>query len=245
MTGDKVGQRVRRAPALAPDRSARSTAPRAASRIYDALHSDIVHMRLRPKTPLIEKELCERFAVSRTPVREALLRLSDEGLVDIFPQSGTYVARIPRRALYEAILIRRALEATSLTLAMVASTPSDLMRLADNLDRLKAAARTGDIEAFHLIDTAFHRSIAEIAGYPGIWNVVQQVKSQIDRYRTLTLPRDGRLDLVVEEHQAILDAMKQSDCKAAVEAMDRHIGRLLQEVENHRDLDPELFIVET
>ena len=181
MAGKGLNQRMRRAPSLAPDRNTRAETPRAASRIYDALHADIVHMRLRPKTPLIEKDLCERFAVSRTPVREAILRLADEGLVDIFPQSGTYVARIPRRALYEAILIRRALETTTLTLALASLSAQDLSRLDANLDNLKAAAQAGDVASFHEIDTAFHRLLAEVAGYPGIWNVVQQVKSQIDR----------------------------------------------------------------
>jgi DNA-binding GntR family transcriptional regulator len=220
----------------------RGRSARAANQIHAALRADIVEMRLKPLDILNEKHLGERFGVSRTPVREALLRLSDEGLVDIYPQSGTFVALIPRRALFEAILIRKALEATTVTLAIAGDTPGGLAELEEKQAQLIVSAEQGDILAFHRIDSEFHQHIAELAGYPGIWNVIRQVQVQIDRYRYITLPRSGRLDVVIEEHAAIIDGMRRRDDCAAVAAMEIHIGRMIEELEDIQYLDPTIFI---
>jgi DNA-binding GntR family transcriptional regulator len=220
----------------------RTRSGRAASLIHAALRDEIVRMQLKPLDTLNEKQLGQRFGVSRTPVREALLRLADEGLVEIYPQSGTFVSRIPRRALYEAILIRRALEATTVSLAIAVMTDDHLEVLGANQQTLQQAARSGDISQFHQIDTEFHQLIAGIAGYPGIWTVIAQVKVQIDRYRYITLPQTGRLDIVIAEHAAIIDGMRRGDDSAAVLAMSEHIGRLTEELQDIEHLDPALFI---
>lgn len=215
---------------------------RAATQIHAALRDEIVRMQLKPLDMLNEKQLGQRFGVSRTPVREALLRLADEGLVEIYPQSGTFVSRIPRRALYEAILIRKALEATTVSLAIASMKDDRLRELDANQMALKQAADSGAIPRFHQIDSEFHQLIADIAGYPGIWAVIAQVKVQIDRYRYMTLPQNGRLDLVIAEHAAVIEGMRRRDDGAAVLAMTRHIGRLTEELDDIEHLDPELFL---
>lgn len=220
----------------------RAAAPRAATLIYQQLLDDIVSLRRKPMELLNEKELAEHFGVSRTPVREAIIRLSDDGLVDVFPQSGTFVSRIPRRALYEAILIRKSLENTAVSIAIEKVTPADLATLDRQLADLATCQRNGDIKGFHELDTVFHRQINRIAGFPGIWSMIQQVKVHIDRYRLLTLPLRGRLFRVVEEHGAVIDGMRRGDSAAAVAAMDFHLGQMLQEIVNITDLDPAFFI---
>ncbi|MCZ8158915.1 MAG: GntR family transcriptional regulator [Rhizobiaceae bacterium] len=220
----------------------RTRAGRAATQIHATLRDEIVRMELKPLDILNEKLLGQRFGVSRTPVREALLRLADEGLVEIYPQSGTFVSRIPRRALYEAILIRKALEATTVSLAIVAMRDDRLQGLEENQKALRQAAQSGDIAHFHQIDSEFHQLVADIAGYPGIWTVIAQVKVQIDRYRFITLPQQGRLDLVIAEHAAIIEGMRRRDDGAAVLAMSQHIGRMTEELQDIEHLDPALFI---
>ncbi len=220
----------------------RTRAGRAATQIHATLRDEIVRMQLKPLDILNEKLLGQRFGVSRTPVREALLRLADEGLVEIYPQSGTFVSRIPRRALYEAILIRKALEATTVSLAIVAMSDDRLHGLEANQKALQQAAQSGDIAQFHQIDSEFHQLVADIAGYPGIWTVIAQVKVQIDRYRFITLPQQGRLDLVIAEHAAIIEGMRRRDDGAAVLAMSQHIGRMTEELQDIEHLDPTLFI---
>jgi len=111
----------------------RAAAPRAATLVYNALLDDIVSLRRKPMELLNEKELEAQFGVSRTPIREAIIRLADDGLVDVFPQSGTFVSRIPRRALYEAMLVRKALEDTTVSIAVEKMTPAGLRALERNL----------------------------------------------------------------------------------------------------------------
>jgi GntR family transcriptional regulator, rspAB operon transcriptional repressor len=236
----KSGVKARTVPA--EHQRGRTRAGRAATLIHAALRDEIVRMQLKPLDTLNEKLLGQRFGVSRTPVREALLRLADEGLVEIYPQSGTFVSRIPRRALYEAILIRKALEATTVSLAIAAMKSDRLEMLDANQQALKAAAQSGDMPHFHQIDSEFHQLIADIAGYPGIWTVIAQVKVQIDRYRYITLPQSGRLDLVIAEHAAIIDGMRSRDDGKAVLAMSQHIGRMTEELQDIEHLDPALFI---
>lgn len=220
----------------------RASTPRTATLIYDRLREEIISLRRKPMDLLNEKELEAEFGVSRTPIREAILRLADDGLVDIFPQSGTFVSRIPRRALYEAILVRKALEDTLVSIAVEKMTPANIRLLEGNLADLSACVRDDDVETFHTVDNEFHKLISDIAAFPGIWAIIQQVKVHSDRYRLLTLPQEGRLARVLEEHSAVVDCMRKGDRAGAMQAMGFHIGRLLHEVEMAEIWDPNYFI---
>jgi GntR family transcriptional regulator, rspAB operon transcriptional repressor len=220
----------------------RAATPRAATHIYKQLLEEIISLRRKPMEPILEKEIAAQFGVSRTPVHQAVLRLADDGLIDIFPQSGTFVSRIPRRALYEAILIRKSLEETTVKLAAEQSEATDIVRLERTIADMAAAETSGNNERFHAADTDFHLSINSIAGFPGIWNVIQQVKMQIDRYRRLTLPLSGRLTRVIAEHEAILDGIRRHDVAHATEAMGFHLGQMLGEVKDATNVDPAFFI---
>ncbi len=162
-----------------------------ATAIYRELHAAIVAMEMTPGTPLNEKVLTERFGVSRTPVREALIRLVEDGLVDVFPQSGTFVARIPVALIPEAVVIRQALEGATVERAAAKATVKDIERLDEILARQQFFADRQNMSAFHEADEAFHEAIAGISGHPGIWNYLKPVKVQIDRARRMTLPALG------------------------------------------------------
>src|SRR5262249_39328891 len=134
----------------------RPRAHNAAQHVYRALRDDIVSMRREPGQPIVEKEIALKRGLSRTPVREALLRLADEALVEIFPQSGTFVARIPVGALPEAILMRTALEQTTARLAAERAEASHVARLHGLIERQRRVAARGDRDRFHAADEAFH-----------------------------------------------------------------------------------------
>ncbi len=214
----------------------------ASALIRRALRSDIVALRLKPGTPLSEKEIAESYGVSRTPVREAMLRLADEGLVDIFPQSGTFVSRIPVHALPEAIIIRKSLEETTARMAAERARSSQIATLRAVMERLRETAAAGDRDGFHQADEAFHAGIAEAAGHPGIWTLVQQVKIQVDRFRRLTLPEEGRLARIIAEHGAILDGIEAHDPDRAAARMGAHLGALLADLGGIKDHNPDFFV---
>ncbi len=222
--------------ARAPTRGSTATAA-----IYRELRADIVEMRRMPGEAIVEKLVAEQYGVSRTPVREALLRLAGDGLVEIFPQSGTFVARIPVDALPEAIVIRSALEGSAVRHAARRATGSRIATLRANLVQQQEAEAAGDLNAFHEADEVFHGLIAEMAGYPGLWSFAQQVKVQVDRYRRLTLPEPGRVGHVIAEHAAIVDAIADGDAERAEARMNAHLDGLLTSIPHAQGLNPVFF----
>jgi DNA-binding GntR family transcriptional regulator len=200
-----------------------------------------VSLQRRPGEAISEAEIAFSYGVSRTPVREAILKLSDEGLVEIFPQSGINVSRISIAALPEAIVVRRALEETTTRMAAERATASQILALHSVVERQREADVAYDRDAFHQADELFHATIAEIAGYPGIWKLILQVKVNVDRFRQLTLPQAGRMVTVIAEHERILSAIEAHDAGRAAAAMAKHIERLLGDIAALRHINPEFF----
>ena len=107
---------------------------------------------------------------------------------------------------------------------------------------VREAGAKGDQQAFHRADEAFHAAIAEAAGHPRIWGLVQQVKVQVDRFRQLTLPQKGRMALVIREHAAVAAAIRRHDPQAAAKRMGVHLERLLGDIVDIRHLNPQFFV---
>jgi DNA-binding GntR family transcriptional regulator len=222
-------------------RNGRPRTATAASRIYADLRAELVSLQRRPGEAISEAGIALSYGVSRTPVREAILRLSDEGLVEIFPQSGINVSRIPIAALPEAIVVRRALEETTTRMTAERATASQILALHSVVERQREADAAHDRDAFHQADELFHATIAEIAGYPGIWKLILQVKVNVVRFRQLTLPQAGRMATVIAEHERILSAIETHDADRAAAAMAKHIERLLGDIAALRHINPEFF----
>jgi DNA-binding GntR family transcriptional regulator len=212
-----------------------------AEAVYLDLKSQILSLVFEPGKALSETDLALRYGVSRTPIREALIRLSDEGLVEIHPKSGTNVSRIPLALLPEAILVRRALEEVTARHAALNATRSGLLGLEARLAHQQELAESGDRMRFHLADEAFHAEIAAMAGYPGIWTLVERAKMHIDRYRRLTLPQEGRMELVIREHTRVLEAIAARDPDAAAGAMATHVEGLKVSIAETRQMNPDFF----
>ena len=222
-------------------RNGRPRTATASSKIYSDLRTELVSLQRRPGEVISEAEIALSYGMSRTPVREAILKLSDEGLLEIFPQSGIFVSRIPIAALPEAILIRKSLEATTAQLAAERVAASQILVLQAILERQREANAAKDGDAFHRADEMFHATIAEVAGYPGIWTLIQQVKVNVDRYRRLTLPQQGRIARVIAEHEAILSAIAAHDASGARTAMEIHLESLLDNISVTQNINPEFF----
>jgi DNA-binding GntR family transcriptional regulator len=231
-----VGER--RIPARRPGQGRRS----AADAVHQHLRRAILDLDLPPGTALHEKRLTAEHGVSRTPVREALIRLAEEGLVEIFPQSGTFVGRIPAAALPEAVVVREALEAKALSLAIVRATAVDHAALAAIIARQEACAAADARAAFHRADEQFHEAIAAIAGHPGLWRMAEMAKTQIDRCRRLTLPVPGRMLTVIAEHRAILAAIETQDEAAAQAALAHHLNAVIPDAATLRHEHPGYFV---
>ncbi|WP_313199035.1 GntR family transcriptional regulator [Rhizobium sp.] len=204
--------------------------------IYQVLWNDIVSLRRYPGDPILEKEIAAQFGVSRTPVREAILRLSNEKLIEILPQSGTFVARIALDTLPEAIVVRKALEDVTVRAAAVKASRTQIATLRANLELQKVQAAEADYEGFRKTDDTFHTLIAEAAGYPGIWEIIKSVKIKVDRYCHLSLPKPGRIARLIKEHTAIFNAIRDHEPARAAEAIHAHLDAIMTGVEMPENL---------
>ena len=195
--------------------------------IYGTLRHDIVTLRLRPGERLSENELAARFGTSRAPVREALIRLVEDGLIEVRPQRGSFVSRISLRAMERARFVREALEAAIVRRAaeqgISAAAQSGLEAAIDG--QIAAAA---DPERFTQQDDLFHRGLAEGAALGDVWNVIEREKVQFDRVRFLSLPSGTPTDLLVQQHRAILAEVLQRRPAAAERALRKHLQEVLR-----------------
>lgn len=223
-------------PPLKLDRS-RQAAPQ----VEQALREAILALALPPGTVLQRAELAERFGVSQTPVRDALLKLGEDGLVDIYPQHATIVSRIDVPAALRAHFLRRALELE--IVRELASRDADalvpvLALLRERIAQQKKALAARDYSTFIDLDRAFHRAMYEAAGYAELWPLIRQRSGHVDRLRRLHLPTRGKGQDILRDHQAIVDAVARREPEAAAAALRSHLAGTLTFVDEVRQRHP-------
>lgn len=194
---------------------------------YSLLREAIVALRLPPGEKLSDLELAEELQISRTPVREALLRLSDEGLVDVRPQAGTFVSLISVAAVREAQFVREALETAALKAAGTRLTDAELAGLNANVAAQREAAAANDRERFYELDEAFHRSLIEASAFPGVARVTDRSRAHLNRVRRLSLPMPEVIDGLVAQHAEIVDSLGKRDLDRAETVLRRHLRAVL------------------
>ncbi|MGO3004183.1 MAG: GntR family transcriptional regulator, partial [Halomonas sp.] len=173
-------------------------------RLFQVLRQSIIQMVLAPGQALSEKEIADTFSVSRQPVREAFIRLSEAGLVEVKPQRGTYVVKISQRAVLEARFVRESLEvAIALKAAKCTLSSSVLMELNELIVRQRSCIERKDHDRFFLLDEMFHRTLAFSTGQVMAWKVIEDVKAQLDRVRYLSIPDSTPIAKLADQHQAI------------------------------------------
>jgi GntR family transcriptional regulator, rspAB operon transcriptional repressor len=213
----------------------------AAPQIAEALREAILALELPPGTVLARAELAERFGVSQTPVRDALIKLGEEGLVDIYPQHATIVSRIDVPAALRAHFLRRALE-LEIVRELAGREPAALVPvialLRERIAQQKRALAARDFNAFIEADRAFHREMYEAAGLAELWPLIRQRSVHADRLRRLHLPARGKAQDILRDHQAILEAIAARHPEAAQAALRAHLAGTLTFVEDVRQRHP-------
>lgn len=192
--------------------------------VYEALKKSIVSLELPPGTSISENRICRQIGVSRTPVRAAIIRLVEDGLIEVFPQKGSFVAPIKLSAVRNNHFIRKALELAVLQRAAASWSADRAAKARQILLRQERALEEDDLEAFHELDEEFHRSFCIAAGLEGVWSTIEIAKARVDRVHRLAAGQ-GRLPLVVVEHRAILDALDAGDPERAAASLDYHLER--------------------
>ncbi|WMS40952.1 GntR family transcriptional regulator [Acuticoccus sp. MNP-M23] len=221
----------------------RSDGARASAGVYDDVRRRIIMMELPPGTTLDRSELAERYKVSQSPVREAMRRLEQDGLVQAFPQSRTVVTRIDVSRIEEEHFHRVALEC-EVVLRLAARggaaslvTPSGLVRTQEAL-----VGDVGQIDLFRQLDDAFHESLFGALDQLGLYRHIRSRAGQLARVRTLDLPSDGKMRAVLNAHLEILAALEAGDGEGARHAMRRHLSGTVERLPALRLEHPAFFI---
>jgi DNA-binding GntR family transcriptional regulator len=212
----------------------------ASSQVYDLLRGAIIDLSLPPGCALSRSELATRFGVSSTPLRDALMHLEEDGLVEVFPQHATFVSRIDLHRVHQAHFLRLAieLEVVGTVARAPAAAAAAVTHLRGLLARQGAMHQLGDTDGFSAADHAFHLVLFEAANVPELWTLVRAQSGHLDRLRRLHLPTPGKVDSILSEHAAIVDAVAAGDGKAAQDGMRRHLAGTVSNVEEIRKAFP-------
>lgn len=200
--------------------------------IYDLLRELIVNLSLPPELALVEQEVASLLQVSKTPVREAIIRLSREGLVEVVPKSGSYVTAISLDRYLQACFIRTQLEVGCIKrLAGQGVSMADQVRLNALITEQEKALQLDDDVRFFELDEALHKCFFELAGLSGVWQVMNFAKAEMDRVRHLKRMFGIRKhQLVIEEHAALIKAIVDRDPLRAERSMLDNIGAVEDEM---------------
>ena len=198
-----------------------------ADAIHDAVAEGILSRVLPPGWRLGEERLASLFSVSRTPVREALMRLESESLAARNRRSGLVVADVSAEQILEIYVIREALDGIAARQAAHFSSPVDIAALERLNDALAVAAAEGAYERMAALNVEFHTALARASRNEMLQRFVDQVHQAVRRFRRTTFSEPGRADEAVGEHLAIIEAVKRQDERAAEEAARRHMQHAL------------------
>ena len=205
--------------------------------VYSHLRAGILDNTYPPGAPLPEEALAASLKVSRVPVREALRRLSAEGLVVIRPRQGATVTELTSKQFLDAYQVREALEVLAVRLAMPRLTPDDLDQLNALQQAMHLAADANDAEAFFGVNAEFHGFLVDKADNGDLKAIYERLIDRMRRYRTPSLDLRGGMTESIDEHAAILRAIREGNADEAARLMAQHIHVPQRVVEG--DLDQE------
>ena len=192
-----------------------------AERAYVAIRRMIVTLALGPGSVINERELVERLGIGRTPVREALRRLAQEGLVEVYPRRGMFVTDVDVRNLALISEVRAALEPEAARLAAERATDAERAELRELLDALDAGA--SDDHTLMALDERIHRAVYRCARNDLLEATLEQYYVLALRIWTIALDRQHELKDAVQEHRALLEAIHDGDGERAAATMRAHV----------------------
>ncbi len=212
-----------------PARSARTLDRdrQAAPQVFEQLRRLITSLALPPGSPLSRHALAEQFGVSSTPIRDALMRLEEEGLVDVFPQYATVVSRVDVRLAQQAHFLRQAIELEIVRALAVSHDATFVTDLNAAIAQQQQFAKAGEFEKFMTADNEFHAQLYAAADKQDIWTLVKSRSGHIDRLRRLHLPSPGKAQDIVRHHRLIVKAIGANQPDDAQRHLRKHLSGTL------------------
>jgi DNA-binding GntR family transcriptional regulator len=224
----------------APRASWKSESSSISAQVYRQLHSAIIRGEICPGEQLSESEIASQYSTSRQPVREAFIKLSEERLVSIRPQRGTFVVKISIADVLDARFVREAIE-IAVTREAAISAPLPAVKGMRTLIARQRALEPGHNDEFLALDEEFHRALALSVGRAHAWRVIEGIKAQMDRIRYLSLDDATPIPLLIEQHERILEGIEAGDPATAAATMRSHLREITLSLPNIASRFPDLF----
>jgi DNA-binding GntR family transcriptional regulator len=212
--------------------------------VHERLRDAILSVRLMPGQAVSENEIVDMLQVSRTPVREALQRLANEGLIHVVPQVGTFVARMDLARIREALFMREAIECAALARIPAKPGKDDLDGLRGIVAAHRRATRAGDAAGIFAADDAFHRMLLDLAGIPGVWRYVREAREMHRRVRALSHAEYDSARRSVAQHAAVVAELAAGRRTGAIDILRDHIRMNAGFAEDMARKHPDYFIAE-
>lgn len=197
---------------------------------YESILSDILKLKFLPGERIQDKQLIDQLGISRTPVREAILRLKNDGLMNTVPQSGTYVTKISLRSALNARFVRQSVERSVVTEAANQMSKLDILDSRNIIEKQRLASQDHSAVDFFYLDNDFHKLFYTATKRSEVWNWLANLSLQLDRYRFLRIRQtDMPLDRLIDQHEKILDAVESGDEALAGQRAFDHLNLMLAE----------------
>ncbi|HZJ88491.1 MAG TPA: GntR family transcriptional regulator [Sphaerochaeta sp.] len=209
--------------------------------IYSALRQEILALRLFPGEELNLQQLGEQMQVSRSPIRDALLRLAGDTLVEIFPQRGTRVSLIDLKAVEEERFLRKSLEQSAVTLLIRQGLPAPILQMQEAIVLQERAMAADDFAAFLGADDRFHEAIFKAVSLDRIWQLIIAQGGNYHRIRLLSFFEKNVTSQIIAEHTKMVEALKKGDLGRMLTLEERHLSKLLQEQQQIVERYPHYF----
>ncbi len=200
--------------------------------VFHTLREAILKGDLKPGERLMELQLAAKLGVSRTPIREAIRMLEQEGLAITIPRKGAEVAKMTEKDMEDVLQIRKSLDELAVKTACDKMTKHQLADLACSVKNFEEAIHTGDLKQIIAYDVEFHDIIYKATDNPKLVTLLSNLREQIYRYRVEYLKEKQNHPMLIREHEEILEALKQRDKAGVVEAMCNHIHNQEEAVKN-------------
>lgn len=191
--------------------------------VADKLRDQIYQHQLKPGDAIDEMALCERYGISRTPLREALKVLDSEGLIELIPRKGSFVRNMDIDELNELFPVMAVLEGLCAREAVENCAEDDLKQLNGMHEKLEAYVLEGNIDAYYEQNFVFHQAIQDLSGNKWLQRIIGDLRKilRLARHMQLTIP--GRLEASLEEHRQIMQAFAHGDAERADQCMQNHL----------------------
>ncbi|MFX3650371.1 MULTISPECIES: GntR family transcriptional regulator [unclassified Paenibacillus] len=209
---------------------------------YNLLKERILHLELKPGTKISEKEIADELQVSRTPVREAFMKLAEEELLDIIPQSGTIVSHINLEHVEEGRFMREKMEKEIVTLACASFPEEYRFRLETNIAMQEVCIGKNNFYRLFELDEEFHQILFQGTGKLRTWKMLQQLNIPFNRLRLLRLAEDSNLEVIISQHKEIYRLITERKTDQAVQVMEAHLRLVVIEQESIKAKYPHYFI---